>query len=153
MSPAESTAPLRSAPATSPGHVGLAVRELGRSIAFYCEAFALTLMGEGQSHGIRYAFLGDGARVTVTLWEQPMPPGLHHLAFETASADDLREAEARLARLGATMTYEGIVLHGDGATSGGLYFTDPDGLRLEIYAASGVTGQAPVGGAPTCGFF
>ena len=46
-----------------------------------------------------------------------------------------------------------IVLHGDVATSGGLCFTDPGGLRLEIYAASGVAGQAPVGAAPTSGSF
>jgi hypothetical protein len=30
---------------------------------------------------------------------------------------------------------------------------DPDGLRLEIYAASGIEGRAPVEGVPSCGFF
>jgi catechol-2,3-dioxygenase len=55
--------------------------------------------------------------------------------------------------LGAALAYDGIVPHAEGATSGGLYFTDPDGLRLEIYAASGIEGRAPVEGAPSCGFF
>jgi hypothetical protein len=62
-------------------------------------------------------------------------------------------AAARLSVLRAAMTYDGIVPHAEGATSGGLYFTDPDGLRLEIDAASGIEGCAPVEGAPTCGFF
>jgi hypothetical protein len=35
-----------------------------------------------------------------------------------------------------------------------VFFTDPDGVRLEIYTPTGVGGApAPVTGAPTCGFF
>jgi lactoylglutathione lyase len=148
-----SPVPAVRAAATIPGHIGLAVRELRRSISFYCDAFALTIMGEGEAHGTRFAFLGDGDRVSLTLWQGDGASGLHHLAFEAASAADVRAAEARLARLGAALAYDGIVLHADGATSGGVYFTDPDGLRLEIYAASGIEGRAPVEGAPSCGFF
>ncbi|HLA74470.1 MAG TPA: VOC family protein, partial [Gammaproteobacteria bacterium] len=34
------------------------------------------------------------------------------------------------------------------------FFEDPDGIRLEIYAPSGAAGcQAPMPGAPSCGFF
>ena len=34
------------------------------------------------------------------------------------------------------------------------FFTDPDGIRLEIYAPAGAdTAPAPTPGAPTCGFF
>ena len=150
--PAPSTPAGSSAP-TSPGHVGLTVRDVRRSVPFYREAFGLTLMQEGEARGIRFAFLGDGTRVTLTLWEHDAPPGLHHLAFGADSADSLRAAEARLARLGALMAYEGIVPHADGAASGGLFFTDPDGLHVEIFAADGATGAAPVPGAPTCGFF
>ena len=148
-----SSKPAAPVAATVPGHIGLAVRDLGRSIPFYRDAFALTLMGEGEAHGTRFAFLGDGTSVSLTLWERDDVVGLHHLAFEAASAADVRAAEARLARLGAALAYDGIVPHGEGATSGGVYFTDPDGLRLEIYAASGIQGEAPVPGAPTCGFF
>ena len=140
--------------ATVPGHIGLAVRHLDRSIPFYTTAFGLDLMGRGEARGTRFAFLGDGARVTLTLWGRPgAEPGLHHLAFQAPSADALTGAEARLAELGATLVYDGIVPHAEGASSGGLYFTDPDGLRLEIFATQGVTGSAPVAGAPSCGFF
>jgi hypothetical protein len=35
-----------------------------------------------------------------------------------------------------------------------LYFTDPDGLRIEVYSPTGAAGRAaPVAGAPSCGFF
>ena len=48
----------------------------------------------------------------------------------------------------------GIVPHGEGASSGGIFFEDPDGTRLEIYAPAGAnTAPAPSGTAPTCGFF
>ena len=52
------------------------------------------------------------------------------------------------------LVYDGVVPHGEGASSGGVFFTDPDGIRLEIYAPSGAdTAPAPTQGAPTCGFF
>ena len=39
-------------------------------------------------------------------------------------------------------------------SSGGVYFTDPDGIRLEIYAPTGAEiAPAPTKTAPTCGFF
>jgi hypothetical protein len=35
-----------------------------------------------------------------------------------------------------------------------VFFTDPDGIRLEVYAPTGADViAAPVSGAPTCGFF
>ncbi len=56
--------------------------------------------------------------------------------------------------LGAPVFHDGVVAHREGADSGGLFFADPDGIRLEIYAPSGVAGSpAPSGEAPTCGFF
>jgi catechol 2,3-dioxygenase-like lactoylglutathione lyase family enzyme len=115
---------------SAPGHIGLAVRDLRRSVPFYRDAFALTL----------------------TLWEQD-GAGLQHLAFEVPSPEDLQAAQHRLARLGASLVYDGVVPHAEGAASGGLFFTDPDGLRLELYAQSGIQADAPVSGAPTCGFF
>ena len=92
-----SSEPAAPAAATVPGHIGLAVRDLGRSVPFYRDAFALTLMGEGEARGTRFAFLGDGNRVTLTLWQRDGASGLHHLAFEAASAANVRAAETRLA--------------------------------------------------------
>ncbi|HET8625090.1 MAG TPA: VOC family protein [Gemmatimonadales bacterium] len=139
---------------TTPGHIGLSVRDLSRSIPFYTTTFALDLVHRGEAHGTRFAFLGAGGDVTLTLWEQPAgAPGLHHLAFRTDSIAELHQAETRLKGLGASLVYDGVVPHAEGSSSGGLFFTDPDGIRLELCVAHGVGGTAPVSGAPSCGFF
>lgn len=62
--------------------------------------------------------------------------------------------QATLERLSAEFAYDGVVPHGEGMASGGIYFSDPDGVRLEVYAPSGAdSAPAPSGAAPTCGFF
>ncbi|HYN95530.1 MAG TPA: hypothetical protein VES42_16910 [Pilimelia sp.] len=67
---------------------------------------------------------------------------------------EVRAAEATLREAGAVFAYDGVVPHGEGAASGGIFFTDPDGIRLEIYAPDGAQAlTAPVPAAPTCGFF
>lgn len=69
----------------------------------------------------------------------------------------VRAAEARVRDAGAEVLHGGVVPHQEGASSGGIFFTDPDGTRIEIYSATGadVVGAhaAPFGDAPTCGFF
>ncbi|MDA0565533.1 VOC family protein [Streptomonospora sp. S1-112] len=142
------------------GHIALNVTDLARSTAFYRTVFALEVIGERADGGQRFAFLGRDGALVLTLWQQSTGaftsdrPGLHHLSFEVADIDAVREAEALLRGMGVAFAYDGIVPHGEGASSGGIFFTDPDGLRLEIYAPSGAdTADAPTPGAPTCGFF
>jgi lactoylglutathione lyase len=137
------------------GHVGLNVADLGRSIGFYEHVFGWDIKQRGDG----FAFLGDADGLVLTLWEQSDGafatdrPGLHHLAFQVGSIEDVREAEARVRAAGVALHRDGIVRHGEGASSGGIFFEDPDGIRLEIFTASGVEGEAPSGAAPTCGFF
>ncbi|MFJ9697229.1 VOC family protein [Kitasatospora sp. NPDC101183] len=152
-------APLKS---LQTGHIGLNVTDLARSIAFYRAVLGLDLVSEGTEDGRRYAFLGLDGRLVLTLWQQSEgafatgTPGLHHLSFEVEGLDEVRAAEALLRELGAEFAYDGVVPHGEGSASGGVFFTDPDGIRLEIYTRTGVDGtgaEAPTTGAPTCGFF
>ncbi|SDS58423.1 VOC family protein [Actinoplanes derwentensis] len=139
------------------GHVGLNVTDLARSTAFYQRLFGFEVLG-GDG---RYTFLGLDGTLMVTLWQQSSGafptdrPGLHHLAFQVPGVEDLRHAESVLRELGVDPLHDGIVPHGEGTASGGLFFTDPDGIRLEIYtpAIDGVTATAPTPDAPTCGFF
>jgi len=142
------------------GHVGLNVTDLARSTRFYREALGLDLAGESTAPGREYAFLARDGRLLLTLWRQsdgsaPTDrPGLHHLAFQVESIEQVREVEERLNALGAVIHHGGIVPHREGGDSGGLYFEDPDGIRLEIYAPTGAGGRpAPHSDGPTCGFF
>jgi len=149
-----------SAPTLQTGHVGLNVTDLARSIAFYQRVLDLDVLAEQSGGDRRYAFLGHDGALLVTLWQQSEGdfgtdrPGLHHLSFQVADVEAVRRAEATLRELGAELVYDGIVPHGEGASSGGVFFTDPDGIRLEIYAPAGAdTAPAPTQDAPTCGFF
>ncbi|HYC31921.1 MAG TPA: VOC family protein [Gemmatimonadales bacterium] len=149
-----------SAPRYTTGHVGLNVRDLPRSTRFYRDVFGFELMGESSEPGRRYAFLGQDGGIVLTLWAQSDGravtdrPGLHHLAFKADSIAEVEAAERRARDAGATIHHGGIVPHAEGRDSGGLFFEDPDGIRLEIFTPSGLAGHAaPHGAAPTCGFF
>lgn len=137
------------------GHVGLNVADLDRSVDFYGQVFGFDVKQRGDG----FAFLGDEERLVLTLWRQSDGafatdrPGLHHLSFEVGSVDEVRAAEERVRAAGVRLHHDGIVPHGEGASSGGIFFEDPDGIRLEIFTGAGVHGSAPSGAAPTCGFF
>lgn len=140
------------------GHVGINVTDLTRSVAFYTEAFGFDILG--QSSDPAFAFLGVDKKPLITLWQQSEGsfdsgrPGLHHLAFQMESRGDVEALGARLADMGAKIYHDGLVAHREGASSGGIYFEDPDGIRLEAYTHRGMEDDAaPSGRAPTCGFF
>jgi lactoylglutathione lyase len=142
------------------GHVGLNVSDIDRSKQFYQDVFGFAVIRESQQDDRRFAFLGDGSKLLLTLWEQSSGrfekarPGLHHLSFQVDSIDEVKDAEARLRSLKVPLIYDGIVPHAEGAQSGGIFFEDPDGMRLEIYSPTGAEEhQAPTGDAPSCGFF
>ncbi|MEU7582466.1 VOC family protein [Streptomyces sp. NPDC041068] len=142
------------------GHIGLNVTDLERSLAFYRDVLGYGVIGEGKEESRRFAFLGEGSRPVLTLWEQADAAysagnaGLHHLAIEVDTIERVQEYERALRAYGVEFAYEGVVPHGEGAASGGIFFHDPDGTRLEIYSPSGAEGAtAPVESAPTCGFF
>lgn len=142
------------------GHIGLNVTELERSLGFYADVLGFELLAEGKEDGRRYALLGQGGRLVLTLWQQAGSAydagraGLHHLAFEAESIDRVRAAETALKERGTSFAYEGVVAHREGASSGGIFFHDPDGTRLEIYTPTGAEdAEPPTKDAPTCGFF
>lgn len=146
--------------AAAPGHIGLNVSRLDRSIDFYRAVFGFDLLKRSADAARPFAFLGHDGAVVLTLWQQSAGafatdrPGLHHLAFTVASIDEVRAAEGRVRAAGARLHHDGIVAHAEGGDSGGLFFEDPDGIRLEIFTPRGVAGApAPHADGPTCGFF
>ncbi|ADB32964.1 Glyoxalase/bleomycin resistance protein/dioxygenase [Kribbella flavida DSM 17836] len=146
--------------ALTTGHIGLNVTDVDRSLAFYRRVFGFDVLAEGTEADRRWAFLARDGKLLVALWQQAgaaydaKHAGLHHLSFQVEDIEQVREVEAALGELGADFLYDGVVPHGEGLPSGGIFFTDPDGIRLEVYAPTGAdTAPAPSGTAPTCGFF
>jgi catechol-2,3-dioxygenase len=142
------------------GHVGLNVSDLERSKQFYRQVFGFEVMGESRKDGRRFLFLGEGTNLVLTLWQQAsgrfekQRPGLHHLSFQVRAIEQVREVEQKLRGLNVPLLYDGIVPHAEGAQSGGIFFEDPDGIRLELYAPDGAGSYAaPTPDAPSCGFF
>ncbi|AXK88692.1 VOC family protein [Nocardia farcinica] len=148
------------APVLTTGHIGLNVSDLDRSAEFYCRALGFEQITAGGEGDTRFAFLGRDGALVLTLWAQSdgtfsaRTPGLHHLSFQVEDMDRVRAIEHTLRELGVALVHDGVVAHGEGTASGGIFFTDPDGIRLEVYAPSGAeSAPAPSGAAPTCGFF
>jgi lactoylglutathione lyase len=153
-------ASLTSAPTVQTGHIGLNVSDLTRSKQFYQQVFGFEVLGESREAGRQFVFLGRDGTPILTLWQQSEgrfathQVGLHHLAFQVGTIEEVRAFEERLHALGALFLYDGVVPHAEGADSGGVYFEDPDGIRLEIYSPTGASGfTAPTLDAPSCGFF
>ncbi|MBF6296710.1 VOC family protein [Nocardia amamiensis] len=148
------------APQLATGHIGLNVSDLDRSVDFYRRALGFEQLAASTDAERRWAFLGADGKLVVTLWEQSdgtfstETPGLHHLSFQVDTIDQVRAVERVLRELSVAFAHDGVVAHGEGVASGGIFFTDPDGIRLEVYAPSGAeSAPAPSGAAPTCGFF
>lgn len=142
------------------GHAGLNVVDLERSKSFYSQVLGLEVLGESPDGDRRFVFLGSGGNLLLTLWQQSDgrfskgQPGLHHLSFQVADIEAVRRAEATLHELGVTFHYDGIVKHNHSSESAGVFFEDPDGIRLEIYAPTGAgSAPAPTQSDPACGFF
>ncbi|HEY3604990.1 MAG TPA: VOC family protein [Sporichthyaceae bacterium] len=148
--------------AVQPGHVGLNVTDLERSLAFYTRVLDLQTLGRSEDADREWVFLGRDGQVLLTLWRQSdgafdaTRPGLHHLALRVDSIEELHAVQDRLAELGVERRYGGVVLHTEGADSGGVYFADPDGIRLEVFAPSGVAATGATAASehgPSCGGF
>ncbi|MFD9670150.1 VOC family protein [Rhodococcus sp. NPDC059968] len=155
--------PTRSNPApirAVTGHVGINVTDLARSIDFYQAVFAVEVIASGKDSGRPWAFLGREGALILTLWQQsegrfrPHAPGLHHLSFEVPTLAEVESSVRLLNSLEIPMLYESILPHAEGSSSGGVFFADPDGTRLEIFTNDGVQHLSALEhGEPSCGFF
>lgn len=141
------------------GHIGLNVNDLERSKEFYQEVFGFELKGESTDEERKFAMLANNGKLVLTLWQQSsaefskQTAGLHHLSFQAKSVGQIKSIEAKLREKGAKLIYDGIVLHSEGAKSGGIFFEDPDGIRLEIFTAEGLDEFSALESKTGCGFF
>ncbi|HVE56977.1 MAG TPA: VOC family protein [Pyrinomonadaceae bacterium] len=141
------------------GHIGLNVNDLERSKAFYQEVFGFELRGESTDADRKFAMLANDGKLILTLWQQSsaafnkQTAGLHHLSFQAKSVGQIKEIETKLREKDVKLIYDGIVLHGEGAKSGGIFFEDPDGIRLEIFTTEGLGEFSAPETKTACGFF
>jgi len=142
------------------GHIGINVNNIEVSQKFYKDIFDFDLILEKVDTDRKYVFLGHGEEIVVTLWEQSNKEfskdtaGLHHLAFQLDTIEELIDFEKKLDTLKVEKIYDKIVSHAEGADSGGIYFLDPDSIRLEVCVASDINKSKPETNEDlSCGFF
>ncbi len=146
-------------PSFQTGHVGLNVTNLQRSKKFYQDVFNFHTIGESNENGRNFAFLGTEDTLVLTLWEQSEGdfatnhPGLHHLSFQVDSMAIVQDIQSHLREMGVNLIYDDVVPHSEGASSGAIFFTDPDGIRLEIFSPQGAEKLEVQSDGPACGFF
>jgi catechol-2,3-dioxygenase len=82
------------------GHIGLNVSDMDISEGFYQEVLGLRVAEESVEFPFRYASLARDGKTVLTLWEQSggrfkkRRPGLHHLAFEAGSVEEVNRTKA-----------------------------------------------------------
>ena len=108
--------------------VAVRVKDLERSEAFYCGVLGLEVGIRDESR--RWLFLRAGRDGMVVLQEDKGQWPLQHFAFTIDEADIERSA-ALLAE--KRIAVEGPVVH-EWMRGSSLYFDDPDGNALELYA-------------------
>ena len=116
------------------GHVVLKVRDAATSKEFYVKTLGLKVAHEDLERGAVFLSFGtehhDLALFQMASGEAPgaAQPGLHHMAWQLGSYDELREAHRELQSLGVPI--EATTEHN---VTRSIYFPDPDGNRVELY--------------------
>ena len=128
---------------TSLGHVGLYVRDVNRSRAFYRDVLGLEISDENPKTGS--AFMTAKGRLKEH-HELLLVPGredgkiLQQISFRCASLADAKEFYQLLLKRQVPIIR--TVSHGNAV---GIYFQDPDGNQVEIYWPTGLDWPQPFG--------
>ncbi len=119
------------------GHVALMTASEDRSREFYRDILGFEVTEQDPVHGGTFMTLGDNFH-TIDVFPHPEPQnatkpekgqvGLFHIAFEVASYTDLRDAYCTLQNHSVPISH-----CTDHVSQRSIYFSDPDGNRLEIY--------------------
>jgi len=116
------------------GHVVLKVRDAMKSKEFYVRALGLKVAHEDDERGAVFLSFGaehhDLALFQMATGEPPSAtqPGLHHMAWQLGSFEELRAAYRELKAAGFAI--ESTIEHN---VTRSIYFPDPDGNRVELY--------------------
>ncbi len=113
-------------------HLGLAVRDLERSLRFYEQVFGSRVLHRGENSAEMNT---PGAHDIITLIEETgddigaLGGGLSHFGFRLTSPDDIDAAAEAVERAGGTIAKRGEFVPGEPY----LFAKDPDGYSIEIW--------------------
>ena len=116
------------------GHIVLKVRDAAKSRDFYVRTLGLKVAHEDLDRGAVFlSFVEanhDLALFKLATGEAPdaAQPGLHHMAWQLGSVEELQAAYRELKALDVPI--ESTVEHN---VTRSIYFPDPDGNRVELY--------------------
>ena len=128
---------------TSLGHVGLYVRDIERSKAFYRDVLGLSVSDVSSNTGSVFMTAQDRSKEHHELL---LVPGredgkvVQQISFRCSSISDLKEFYRLL--LERNVPIVRTVSHGNAV---GAYFLDPDGNQVEIYWPTGIDWPQPFG--------
>jgi catechol-2,3-dioxygenase len=116
------------------GHVVLNVRDLNASLAFYTQALGMELMAHNAERHMAFLSFGtqhhDIALCQASAGAERGVLGINHIAMQIeGGAEELGQLYGRLLKAGAQI--DRTTEH---STTLSVYFFDPDGNRLEIFA-------------------
>lgn len=119
------------------GHVALYVADIRRSVQFYQDVLGFEISDEYQDDMMPggAAFLRcnrdhHGIALFKATEKNPTGAGMHHIAFEVPTLDDVVKARAHLRRHNVEIDFDGRRRAG---VQIAVEFRDPDNHRLEIY--------------------
>ena len=116
------------------GHIVLNVRDAAKSRDFYTRTLGLRISHEDLKQGAVFLSFGrehhELALFQMATGKPPeaSQPGLHHMAWQLGSFEELQAAYRDLKAMGVPV--ESTVEHN---VTRSVYFRDPDGNRVELY--------------------
>jgi catechol 2,3-dioxygenase len=117
-------------------HLGLYVRDLDAMVAFYSNLLGLVVTDSGDLHGKRITFMSRNVNehhqlVMVSGRPEDEYSPVNQMSFRVKSLEDLQHYHRTVSQMGLRDLRPSN--HGNAWS---IYFLDPEGNRIEIYAGS-----------------
>ena len=128
---------------TSLGHVGIAVRDLGKMLDFYTRVLGLTITDGDPEHSPGIFLSADPVSEHHEFVMGVAPDrntNAQQISFTVATIDELRDLYHAIKAEGSKI--ERVVNHG---IAFGCYFRDPENNHVEVYWSTGIDYPQPHG--------